>query len=284
MSTAMGSVQITRTTALYPSAVFLQWDLRTDEAGSHLIDVTRAGSPAGPWEPVATSLPDAYHFLDDEFGAPAPANPTAPRVGPNLFSLSREVYYRITATPPSGAANAFASAPVPVEPGLDVRTRLFKRKILRDEATAFRHLNGVPLVVLKRRRWGTRCPECFDPVTRESTLEHCPVCFGTSFQDGYWAPVAIRGRKSAAPVQTQLTAHGESDVKTVTFAILDYPHVAYKDVVIDLRRDDRYEVQTVTPTELKGVMVHQSLTASLLGRNAIEYRVPIDPTSAATLY
>jgi len=171
-----------------------------------------------------------------------------------------------------------------VEPGLDVRTRLFKRKILRDEATAFRRLNGVPLVVLKRRRWGTRCPECFDPVTRESTLEHCPVCFGTSFQGGYWAPVSIRGRKSAAPVQTQLTAHGESEVKTVTFAILDYPHLEYKDVLVDLRRNDLYEVQIVTPTELKGVTVHQSLTASLLGRNSIEYRVPVDPATSASLY
>ncbi len=280
----MGSIAITRTTALYPSAVFLQWDLRTDEAGPHLVDVARAGAPAGPWEPVATSLPDAYHFLDDRFNLPPPPRPTDIGVGLNLFSLSREVYYRVTATPPSGAVNAFASVPTPIEPGLDVRTRLFKRKILRDEATAFRHLNGVPLVVLKRRRWGTRCPECFDPVTRESTLEHCPVCFGTSFQGGYWAPVSIRGRKSAAPVQTQLTAHGDSDVKTVTFAILDYPHVEYKDVVVDLRRNDLYEVQIVTPTELKGVTVHQALTASLLGRNSIEYRVPLDVATSAALY
>ncbi len=280
----MGNVAITRTTALYPSAVFLQWDLRADEAGPHLVDVARAGAPAGPWEPVATSLPDAYHFLDNEFGSSPPTNPSESRVGPNLFSLSREVYYQVRAPPPSGAANAFASAPVPVEPGLDVRTRLFKRKILRDEATAFRYLNGVPLVVLKRRRWGTRCPECYDPVTRESTLEHCPVCFGTSFQGGYWAPVAIRGRKSAAPVQSQLTAHGESDVKTVTFTVLDYPHLEHKDLVVDLRRNDRYEVQIVTPTELKGVTVHQALTASLLGRNAIEYRVPVNAVGAAHLY
>jgi len=131
---------------------------------------------------------------------------------------------------------------------------------------------------------GTRCPECFAPVTRESTLEHCPVCYGTSFEGGYWAPVAIRGRKSAGPVQTQLTAHGESDVKTVTFAILDYPHLEYKDVLVDLRRNDLYEVQIVTPTELKGVTVHQSLTASLLGRNSVEYRVPVAPATSAALY
>lgn len=280
----MGSVNVTRTTALFPSAVFLQWDINTDETGSHLVDVARAGGPNGPWQQIGDSLVDAYHFLDDKFNLPPSPDARDPHNGLNLFSLSREIYYRITVTPPSGLANAFSSAPVTVEPGLDTRTRLFKRKILRDEAVAFRRLNGVPLVILKRRRWGTLCPECYDPVNRESTLEHCPLCFGTTYLGGFWSPVAIRGRKSAAPVQTQLTAHGESDIKTVTFIVLDYPRLEYKDVIVDLRRDDRYEVQIVSPTELKGVTVHQSLTATLLGRNSVEYSIKVDPVSTPPLY
>ncbi len=280
----MASVNITKTIALFPSAVFLQWDIEPEESGDHVVDVYRAGAPNGPWQPVVSSLLNAYHTLDNKFNLPPATNPSDAHYGLNLFSLSRDVYYMVTVTPPSGTANAFSSAAVSVEPGLDIRTRLFKRKILRDEATAFRRLNGIPIAVLKRRHWGPLCPECYDPVTRESTREHCPICFGTTFVDGYWAPVYIRGRKSTSPVQSQITAQGVNDQKVVTFVILDMPGVEFQDVLIDLRTGNRFEVQIVSGTELKGVTVHQSITASELSRSSIEYAVKVDPVTTPPLY
>jgi len=280
----LASVQITRTTALFPSSVFVQWDISRDEAGEHTVDIFRSGSPTGPWQAVAIALVDAYHVLDDKFNLPPPSGQNDLHVGLNLLTLSRDVYYYVLVSPPSGEANRFQSAVVAVEPGLDARTRLFKRKILRDEATAFRRLNGIPIAVLKRRRWGKVCRECYDEVNREATREHCPFCLGTAFEGGYWAPVYVRGRKSTAPVQTQLTAHGDSDAKVVTFTLLDYPNLVRKDVLVDLRRNDRYEVQMVYGTELKGVTVHQSVTASLLSRSSVEYSVLVDPNNIPSLY
>lgn len=264
--------------------MFIQWDISRDESGEHTVDIFRSGSPTGPWQEVAIALVDAYHVLDDKFNLPPPPGQNDIHVGLNLLTLSREVYYYIEVRPPSGLANRFQSAVVSVEPGLDRRTRLFKRKILRDEATAFRRLNGIPIAALKRRRWGKVCRECYDEVNREATREHCPFCLGTSFEGGYWSPVYIRGRKSPAPVQTQMSAHGETDLKTVTFTVLDYPHLEKKDVLVDLRRNDRYEVQMVVPTELKGVVVHQAVTASLISRSSVEYTVLVDPSNTPGLY
>lgn len=273
----MNKVVITRTTALYPSKVFIQWDITSDENGVFFVDVFRSGSPTGPWESIAVGLRDAFNLIDDKFGNPpsSPSNPNG-REPLNLFSLSRDIFYMVTVTPPSGFANAFSSQPTPVEPGLDKRTRLLKRKLLRDLSVGFRRLNGVPFALLKRRRWGSRCPICWDPVLHEATHEHCPVCFGTGFEGGYWQHIRTRGRREAATVQTQLTAHGESDVKYADFIILDFPRLEYKDLVVDLRTGDRYEVQRMSPTELKGVTVHQKLTTSLLGRNSAEYEVQVD--------
>ena len=281
----MSRATITRTTALYPTRVFLQWDVESDESGPFLVDVFRSGSPTGPWEAVAVGLREAYNFVDERFDLPPPppSNPNG-REPVTLFSLSRDIFYMITATPPSGTSGAFSSRPVPVEPGLDRRTRLLKRKLLRDLSVGFRRLNGVPLSLLKRRRWGPRCPDCWDATLREATREHCPVCFGTGFEGGYWAPIRVRGRREAAAVQTQLSAHGETDVKYADFLLLDFPHLEYKDVVVELRSGDRYEVQRMTPTELKGVTVHQKLTASLLGRNSIEYEIPVGFVESPELY
>lgn len=281
----MSSVSITRTTALYPTKVFVQWDVSSDESGAFFVDVFRAGGPAGPWESIAVGLREAYNFVDEAFSLPpSPPSNANGREPVNLFSLSREIFYKVTVTPPSGGAAAFSSPAVPVEPGLDKRTRLLKRKLLRDLSVGFRRLNGVPLSLLKRRRWGSRCPVCWDQVLREATQEHCLTCFGTGFEGGYWSPVRVRGRREAATVQTQLSAHGETDVKYADYILLDFPRLEYKDVVVDLRSGDRYEVQRMTPTELKGVTVHQKLTASLLGRNAIEYEVPVDLIENPGLY
>ena len=280
----LASVAITRTTALFPSAVFIQWDIARDEDGEHTVDIFRSGSPTGPWQEVSLALVDAYHVLDDKFNLPPPPGQNDLHTGLNLLSLSRDIYYYVSVTPPSGMSNRFQSSPVAVEPGLDRRTRLFKRKILRDESTAFRRLNGVPIGVLKRRHWGKICRECYDEVNREATREHCPFCLGTSFEGGYWNPVYIRGRKSPAPVQTQISAHGNSEVKVVTFTVLDYPHLEKKDVLVDLRHNDRYEVQMVVPTELMGVIVHQAVTASLLSRSSVEYTVLVDPANTPSLY
>lgn len=264
--------------------MFIQWDVRSDETGDFFVDVARAESPQGPWESIATGLRDAYNFLDNRFNLP-PGDPrNHGREGLNLFSLARALYYQITITPPSGSVNAFMSAPTPVEPGLDRRTRLLKRKILHDQAVGYRSLNGIPLIVLKRRRWGDRCPECYDPVTKESTLEHCPVCYGTAFLGGYWTPVLIRGRREAAAVESNVTAHGDNDVKYNDFNVLDYPLIEYKDVIVDLVRNDRYQVQRVHGTELKSVTVHQKVSASMLGRNSIEYKLLADPTTVPPLY
>lgn len=281
---SLAEVNITRTTAMFPSAVFIQWDVVSEESGAFFVDVSRSESPSGPWESIATGLRDAYNFVDKNFNLPAASAARPGREGVNLFSLARVIYYQVDVTPPSGTAHTFHSHATPVEPGLDRRTRLFKRKIQHDQAVGYRRLNGIPLIVLKRKRWGDRCPKCYDPVNKESTLEHCPVCYGTAFVDGYWTPTLIYGRREAASVVSNMSSHGDSDVKLADFNMLDYPLVEYKDLVVDLVRNDRYQIQRVHHTELKSVTVHQKLATTLLGRNSVEYQLRIDPASLPPLY
>lgn len=275
----MSKVKIQRTTPLFPNGVFVQWDIESDESGAHYVDVLRAGAPEGPWEPVASQLLDAFNVLDD---LQPVATPVVTREAPNQYSLSRQIYYRIDVTPPSGTV--FQSEVLPVEPHLDTRTKLLKRKIQRDQAVGYKRLNGVPLIVLKRRRWGERCPVCFDPTTKQALIEHCSTCYGTSFTGGYWTPVLIRGRREAASVQTNASSHGDNDVKIADFNILDYPLVEYQDLIIDIVRGDRYEIQRAHETELKSVPVHQKVTASLLNRGSVEYSVLVDPYATPPLY
>ncbi len=276
-------VRITRTTPLFPNAVFVQWDIDTDDPGVHLVSLARSGSPEGPWQTILSQSPDTYHFVDDDFNVPGPEDPGAEAEGFNELSLAKELYYQVTVTPQAGG-DSVSSTATPVEPGLDRRTRLLKRKILRDEAVGYRHLNGIELIALKRKHWGERCPDCYDVNLKEGLNEHCPTCYGTTFKGGYWAPVSIRGRRDAAPVQTSMAPEGKTDIQLTRITILDYPLMEDDDLIIDLRRNDRWIVKSVEQTELKSVIVHQRLTVSNIARDAVEYSIPIDPNTTPSLY
>jgi hypothetical protein len=274
---------ITKTTALFPSRIFLQWDLiDPSESGVYVVDVERSEAPEGPWLTIAHALSNAFHYVDDLL-LNLPADQVS-KEGLNLFSVQRNVYYRVIVTPPSGRNNAVTSDARSIEPGLDKNARLLKRKILRDETVAFQRLNGIELMVLKKKHWGYRCTDCFDPVTKDIILEHCSNCYGTGFVEGYATPIKIRGRIAPQPTQTQISPHGMLETTHTRLTVLDYPELEPGDLVVDLRRNDRYVVKQVTPTTLKTVTVHQVATVSLLARDAVEYEIKVDPYTSPSLY
>jgi len=272
------NVKITRTTAIYPTGIFVQWDIDSSESGVHLVDVARSGGPNGPWITVASALPNTYQYYDTNLNLPDVSE------GLNFFSMNHELYYQITVIPPSGIENKFTSPPTAVEAGLDKRMRLIKRKILRDSAIALKAINGIEIVALKRKNWGMRCSKCWDPVTKEGTIEHCDRCYGTTFEGGYWNPVLIRGLKDPAPTSSDMAPEGLSEKRMTQITILDFPQMEPDDLLVDLRNDDRYFVQVVTPREIRSVLVNQSIVASLIARDAVEYTIPIDLTSTPGLY
>lgn len=294
---------ITKITPWFPRKVRIQWDLEeATESGVFNFTVERSGSPSGDWVTVA-SLPDAYMY-DDML--------TTDEV--NILSLSRDLYYRVKVTPPSGDINAFYSPIVNLDgqaqtnslgprPGMGfvvldtaqyeveplkgqsqrairkqnplVRLRLLRRKILRDEYIRLRQLVGVEFLLLKRRHFGARCTKCYDPITREVTLSRCLMCYGTSFSGGYFAPVLILGAPQTSQVQTEISPQTKDDIRMQRIQFLDFPKIDEGDVLVQKAHNRRFLVKQRYYTSLKMVPVHQTITASELERQAIEYEVPV---------
>lgn len=279
----MTSVVITRTTPVYRSpsktGVFVQWDVESAPAeGISHFKLERAGGPDGPYEQVISNLDD-YHFFDDLRNVPAPD--TGVRENVNFLSLHRSIYYRVTATSTSGTD--YVSSPVLIYDQLDRRNMLLRRKLQRDLSVALR-FTGVPILVLKRRHWGTRCSTCFDLVTKSVTKPKCEECYGTSYTDGYWAPTSARGRLTVTAPQTSISSHGKTDMTQVRLYMLDYPVLEPDDVVIHTRLNRRYIIKHRTQTELQTVPVHQVLVMNELPRDSVEYRIPADLSVAPTIY
>jgi len=267
-------IRITKVTPLFPKRVFIQWDLLDpSESGSYTFTVARSGSSDGPWETLIAGTQNSFNYIDDMENQPhLPTDGKA-----HLYSLQREIYYRITVVPPSGCANQAVSDPHGLETELDPVARGVRRRLRYDETILFKRHNGVRLIVLKRRFWGERCTECYDPTTRATTKEYCETCYGTSFKQGYWNPVVVWGRVNTPKnVQAQTTERNKKEAAPHVITLLDVPVLQDKDLIIESATNLRHEVRNQRQTELRRRTVHQQVTTSLLAHDAIEYRIPVD--------
>ena len=117
-------IQVTRVLPLYPRGTFLQWDLSDPvEAGDYTFDIYRSGSPEGPWTELLIQTENRYNYSDL---MPSVSTPAVEEV--NQLSLTRGIFYRIVVTSPSLLSRA--EVVTPVEPRLDGRQKMLKRKFL----------------------------------------------------------------------------------------------------------------------------------------------------------
>ncbi len=270
------SIKFTRTVPLYPRAIFVQWDLvDPTESGTYVFDVYRGGSAQGPWTLLRGGTPDSFNYRD--------TLPVVDADDVNALSLSRGIYYRIVVTPPSGTGNQAEAVSI-VEPTLDGRQRLLKRKMLRDMSIALRKLNGTPVALCKRMHWGLRCTKCYDRYTKEVVRSNCTTCMGTGFNPGYHIPVITLARRTPTAVETAMAPEGKADVNVLQVWMLDVPRVEEDDVLVFLSDNRRFQVKKMLPTELKTVTIHQKLIVSELARSSVEYRIVVDPTRNPPLF
>src|SRR5512136_358137 len=105
-------IHFSKVTPLYPTRVFLQWDLSDpSESGSYTFTIERCGSTDGPWELLQAGAQNTYNYIDY-----LQTQPRLPSDGKaNLFSLQRQIYYRVTVIPPSGCTNSAHTEPHGIE-------------------------------------------------------------------------------------------------------------------------------------------------------------------------
>jgi hypothetical protein len=271
------TVKFTRTVQLYPRGVFLQWEINdADRFGDYAVEIYRGQSADGPWEHLGT-FANAYNYTD-VFDVDGPGDATA-----NTYSLERALYYRLRVIPPPGLDEAVTVAGL-VGPESKGRQAGIRRKILRDETVMLSKLNGSRVAICKRKRWGPRCPDCFDPYTREVLRGDCLRCYGTGFVGGYHNPVITWARRTPKNVAVTQTESGKVELSGAQIMMLDFPSVQADDLIVFLDENSRYLVRAATGTELRIVQVHQEITATELSHAAIEYRLPVDPLTSVPLF
>lgn len=267
----VGTLALTRVTPLVPYGYFLQWALTgVKDDGPFLFTLYRSGSANGPWEQIAPTVTNQYAMVD---GLAQPASLSRDVYQrPNQLALARRFFYRVVAALPDGRTLEVVED---TDPDLDALHAQQWRRATYDFNLAMR-VQGVPIAVVKRRRWGARCRRCTDAKTREIIRAGCVACWGTAFETGYWTPMLVQGRRAPAQEATTIAPEQKSDA-SVTRVWLPYvPQVEKDDLLVFPRDNKRLIVDQQVQTEIGTVTVHQVVTAVELNHDHILYRFPVE--------
>jgi len=262
-------LEMMRIFPMFPQRVFLQWVLRNPTLGiTYEFTVDRSGSAEGPWETITTPPIYDFYYVDMAF----PSNTVTGT--PDLMSMTRSVYYRITAQPSAGGDTV--SIIKKIEPWLDRRREGIHRKLVRDAMISLKRVIGTEIAALKRKKWGTKCTLCLSSMGI-SVNPYCPQCYGTTFQGGYWTPVYGWAQLFTTPISIQTALQGESERKQTRLLMAHIPQMDKEDLIVFLRTNKYFQVDEVTPTQIHNVDVHQELIVSELSPTSAEYDLKVDP-------
>jgi hypothetical protein len=271
-------LSITLTTALYPRGQFVQWTvLDATESGAYLFRLERSGSPEGPWALVMSDTPDQYAVRD----LLTDGVTTDTYTPPNELTFYNNIFYKVTCKTPSGAL--LTDVAETGDRRLDRVTSRNHRKLQRDFRLSLKY-NGTPYLLFKRRRWGVRCPRCYDAKTQRVVRADCRECWGTGFEEGYWKPTLTAGRRTVNANSTAITPEAKADSNEVRFWFPDFPTLERDDMLVSLKSQRRYRMDQQVDTELKLVGVHQVVTCQEIDKDHIFYRMPADPTTLNPLF
>lgn len=186
-------------------------------------------------------------------------------------------HYRVTLTTGAGK---YVSSPSPSTGELADNEWVLAREILRKETLRHRKVS-IGGFLIKAFRYGAPCPRCRDKLTEESSDIDCPVCYGTSYENGY---------HPAAPLQCWDITPGmleqeESDDQLVgttrrnaliTARVIGFPALNSRDVWVNGSSDERWLVRAIKiAASMRGVPLVYEVQMELLPLTNIIYQLPL---------
>lgn len=148
------------------------------------------------------------------------------------------------------------------------------KAILRKKALSINKKVGRNFVLLKKKTWGTRCPDSWDPTLFRNTNTSCETCFGTGWVGGYFTPIQFKAMVNSAPKYNQIQMFGEWKPSDQMLFTLNYPVLNPRDIIID---DDnlRWIVIQVRTIKHQGYLIEQQAQIGLIATDDFIYNLDV---------
>lgn len=194
------------------------------------LQVGRTDNPqADDWTDVGSPVTDTFYAID-------PAQ--------RVWAMTQWTHYRLLLTTGLGS---YASAPQNALGALSRQdwtkwknhVRMWSLKLQKGPGSSLGYL-------LKRRLYGAPC-SCVDPLTGEVRRPQDPVCFGTGWVGGYFAPIPCIWADLALKLTRDHLDPSRGNVNELNVAakLLAVPQLYEKDVFVEKKTDIRYSVHGI---------------------------------------
>ena len=221
--------------------------------------VLRSDSPLGDYT-VLTPDPivDTYHFRDIQV---------------NLLHNWRTLYYRIRMV--HRATGDSREFPDNNGASVDPPLALDAMEAARHEEVLLREHIGRPCWLFKRRTFGPKCPHCWDARLGRRKTKKCEACYGSGYMRGYHRPIQFWCQIDPSSKSSQQAATGEQQQELTLARCTFFPPIHPRDVIVELE-NNRWRVETSTPTRRLRSPIHQELRLWEIPPGAIEFGLPMD--------
>ena len=201
------------------------------------------------------------------------------------YDFNKDYYYYIKAIRKSDSVETNSTPPVFINNRFNGihDTMRYAEFVLKG------NYDGEPVKVLKRKGWGTRCPDCWSPELRQIIKSHCTTCLGTGLIVGYYQAIEIQISFDSDPKKSDSQQNYENTFDTKRARMSNYPLVRPKDLIFNDDDNKRYRVKHVETTKLPKLsdfdsgdlskmnyIISQIMTLEELVTSDIEYSIDID--------
>jgi len=109
----------------------------------------------------------------------------------------------------------------------------YAREIARRRNLVFTKHGGLSFFMLKRRSYGTYCPDCYDETLQRTTQSKCLTCYDTGFVAGYYGPIEMVGQLQERPVREMHQMFGAWQDQDAVLYCEALPVINPKDIIVD---------------------------------------------------
>jgi len=192
---------------------------------------------------------------------------------PMLKDLHKVYYYRLRAVEYAGGTpvQTFTSDAATWDGNLD----LVGLYIVEEHLFALRHVYGVPAMIFKKRKDGTYCTECWDPVLKRVTKSTCTTCYGTGKVGGYYPPIDAWIGFDGAPEQDSIAEWGKRQSSQADVQFTNYPLLSCDDLIAELKFNRFWKVTNIRTPEKNRTTILQMARVDAANPGDIEYRIEV---------
>lgn len=188
------------------------------------------------------------------------------------YSKTQEGFYVVEVYLPN-STKVIRSYPTSWEYRRRDKTERIANEIQRREYLLLSKFSGVKSFFFRKKNYGLRCHRCWNPVQEKVMDDNCEVCYGTSFEGGYFDPIPIFVQYDPTLANKLKTYQGNIEPSNLGAWTISFPQISSDDIIVRTGSWNAYKVISSNPTELQTKPVRQILNLTQFSKSDVENKL-----------